>query len=104
MDGPRHAPFPAHLDVDPGDAVLVDLLVDVGRERNGRHDAVAELLVEHGLVRVPVVLDDLVQAVDQGLFGRHLDALAAVGKAGELGRERAVVDAEVVGQFLDVFL
>ena len=72
------------------------------READGAHDPVPELLVQHRLVRIPVVLHDLVQPVDQRLLGRHLDGLAAVGEPRELRLEGGMVDVEGLGELLDV--
>ena len=66
---------------------MVYLLLNLRGEGNGTHDAVAELLVYDALEGVPVVLDDLIQAVDQGLHGRHGAGAAPVGEASHGGVE-----------------
>merc|ERR1712098_961078 len=87
-------PFASHLNVDPCDAILVDLLLDVSRECNGAHDPVAKLLIEYRLVGIAIVLHNLVETVDQRLFGRHLDTLATVWEARQLRRQSCMINLE----------
>lgn len=99
---PGHLPLAPPRDDDPLRPVRVDLLLDVGREADGAHDAVAELLVQDGLVRVPVVLDDLVQAVDERLDGGHGPGPAPVRDGHELRGQRLPGEAQQAGQLVDV--
>lgn len=97
-----HSPLPPPGDDHPRGAVLVDLLLHLGAEADGAHDAVAKLLVQDGLVRVAVVLDDLVQAVDERLDGGHGPRAAAVGEAHQRGGEHLPGQAEQAAKLVDV--
>jgi hypothetical protein len=55
-----HSPFPSQSDNGPVIAVGISLLLNLCRERNGTHNAVAEFLIEHCLVRVSIVLYNLI--------------------------------------------
>lgn len=83
-------------------ALLVNLLLHLGAEADGAHDAVTKLLVQDSLVGVPVVLDDLVQAVDERLDGGHWPGAAAVGDGHELRGQDLLGDVEERRQLLDV--
>lgn len=100
--GHGNLPLAPPGDDHPGIALLVNLLLDLGAEADGAHDAVAELLVQDGLVCVAVVLDDLVQAVDERLDGGHGPGAAAVGDGHELGGEDLLGDVEERRELLDV--
>lgn len=82
--------------------VLVDLLVHLGRERNCAHDAVAKLLVYDALEGVAVVLDDLVEAVDQGLDGRHGPSPAPVREAAHRRLEDLLAHSQDLRQLHDI--
>lgn len=86
----------------PRRTVLIDLLLDLGGEADGAHDAVPKLLVQDGLVRIAIVLDDLVQPVDERLDGGHGPRAAAVGEAHELGRENLLGQVQQATELLDV--
>ena len=66
----------------------------IGAERNGGHDAVTKLFVQDSLVGVSVVLNNLVQTVDERLFGWHGHRSASVRQAVELVHEELLVEAE----------
>lgn len=102
VGGCQHSPLAPPGDDDPRGAVLVDLLLHLGAEADGAHDAVAKLLVEDGLVRVAVVLDDLVQAVDERLDGGHGPGAAAVGEAHQRRGEDLLGQAQQVAELVDV--
>lgn len=87
---------------DPGIPLLVDLLLDICAEADGAHDTVAKLLVQDGLVGVPVVLDDLVQAVDERLDGGHRPGAAAVGEGHQLRGENLLGEIQKGRQRLDI--
>jgi len=78
---------------DDGPVTLfVSLLLDLGAERNGTHNAVAKLFVQDGLVSVAVVLDNLVEPVDQRLPGGHFHLPSTVRVAGKLLFQKRMVD------------
>lgn len=87
---------------NPGVTLLINLLLDLGAEADGAHDTVAKLLVQDGLVGIPVVLDDLVEAVDERLDGGHGARAAAVGDCHQLGREDLLGDVEERRELLDI--
>lgn len=89
------------ITLDPTD-LLVFLDIDVGREGDGTHDPIAELLVEDGLVSIAVVLDDLIQSIHQWLFRRHVHHMSAVRPLEQLGLELAMVDIKDRGELLDI--
>lgn len=83
-------------------SLLINLLLHLGAESNGAHDAIAKLLVQDGLVGIAVVLDDLVQAVDERLGGGHGPGVAAVRKGQQLGRQGLLGQVQQGGELLDV--
>ena len=91
-------PLATQVDVHPCNTILVYFLVDVRREGNGTHDTVAELLVDHCLVCVAIILHDFVQSVYERLLGWHRDAPSPVWKARELCCKSALINAEVFGK------
>lgn len=98
----KNSPFPPHGNNRPVIPLVVRLLLHVRRERDGAHNTVPELLVHHRLVRIPVVLHDLVQAVDQRLARRHVHRAAPVRVAGQRGGQAVLGDCEKGGEGLDV--
>lgn len=98
----KRQPLPPQRDNSPVIPLLIRLLVNLGRERNRRHDPVPKLLVQHRLVRIPIVLHDLVKTVDQRLLGRHFHGAAAVREARELLAQLVMGDAEERRELLDV--
>ncbi|GAO50092.1 hypothetical protein G7K_4227-t1 [Saitoella complicata NRRL Y-17804] len=65
-----------NLNPSPG---LIDLLLNLRRKRNRRHDPITELLMDDGFVSVAVDGDHFVETVDQRVAGGHVDELALVG-------------------------
>lgn len=100
----HEVPFPSQRNDRPIVAIFVRLLLHFGREGDCTHDAIAKLLIQDGLVRETVILDDLVQAVDERLPGRHIHDLTSEGKSCQLGGKRAVLDVEDLGQLLHVLI
>lgn len=99
----QDSPLALHREHRPGVALLVDLLVHLGREGDGAHDAVSELLVQHGLVCLTVVLHNLVQAVDERIPGRHVNSLSAVRKASQTHLQVGRRDPEQRAELVDIF-
>lgn len=95
-EGTNHgnSPLAPPGDHHPGIAFLVHLLLHLGAEADGAHDTITKLLVQDGLVGVPVVLNHLVQAVDERLDGGHGARAATVGDGHQLGREDLLGDVE----------
>lgn len=90
----RHisSPLSPHRYHRPLIPILIRLFFHLGRKANGTHDPIPKLLVQHRLVRVAIVLDNLIQPVNQRLPRRHVHHLAPEGKAGQLLLQRAVLD------------
>jgi len=85
--------------------LLIRLLLNLRAEADRTHDTIPELLVDHTLVSVPVVLHNLVQPVDQGFTRGHLERTAAVREVHDLGlAQLGLGDVEDLGQVLDVLL
>lgn len=99
----RNSPFAPESDNSPIIPIRIRLLLHLGRKRNSTHDPIPKLLVENRLVRIPVILHNLVQPVDQGLLGRHLNGATAVREAAQLLFENLGRDIEELGEFPDVF-
>lgn len=97
-----HSPLAPPGNDYPGIALLVHLLLHLGAEADGAHDSVTKLLVQNRLVGVPVVLDDLVQAVDERLNRGHGARATTVGDSHQLGREDLLGDVEERGELLDI--
>lgn len=85
--GLQHSPFSPPRDHDPRGTILINLLLNLCAKANRTHNTIPKLLIQNRLVRIPVVLDDLVQPVDQGLNGWHGSGAATVWEAHELWRE-----------------
>src|SRR5258708_9499459 len=60
-------------------ALLVGLALDRHVEVDGAHDTVAEFLLDEGLPGRAVDLDQLVEAIDQGIRRHRRPQLAAIG-------------------------
>ena len=97
----RNVPFPPQLDHDPL-PLLIRLLAHTRTEANRTHNSIPKLLIDHRLIRIPVVLHDLIQSIDQRLLRRHRHTLPAIGPPRELRGQSRVVDVEEFGQGGDV--
>jgi len=97
-----YIPLAPHCNYSPIVALLISLLLNLRRERNCTHDTVAKLLVQHRLVRVPIVLHNLVESVDQRLNRGHWTSTSTVWKPEELLGEQCMVGSEDLGELLDV--
>lgn len=80
----QNSPFAPQSNNSPVIAIRIRLLLHFGRKGNSAHNPIPKLLIENSLVRVPVVLHNLIQPVDQGLLRRHLNGATAVRKAAQL--------------------
>jgi hypothetical protein len=99
-----YIPLATESDLDPL-SLLVGLLLHLSAERDRTHDTIAELLVDHTLVGISVVLHNLVQSVYQWLARRHLERTSAVGEVHQLSlAQLGFGDLKDLGQFLQVFL
>lgn len=96
-------PFTTKSDNSPVVTVLISLLLNLCRKRDSTHNPISELLVENRLVGIAIVLHDLIQSVDKGLLGRHLDRATAIGEAVELFLQGLLGDVKQIGQLLNVF-
>ena len=83
--------------------LLIRLFFHLGRKANRTHDPISKFLVQYRLVRVPIVLDNLIQPVNQRLPRRHVHHVAPEGKAGQLLLQRAVLDIQDRGELFHVF-
>ena len=99
-----NVPFASHRDHRPVIAIFVRFLFHLGRKCNGTHDAVPKLLCADRLVSIAIILDHLEQAIDQGIFGRHLKRPATVGELGQLLMEDALLNVQHRRQLLDILL
>lgn len=68
----HEVPFSPQSDYSPGAPILICLLFYCCRESDRAHNTIPEFLVQNGFVRIPVVLDDFVESVDQWLLWRHI--------------------------------
>jgi hypothetical protein len=85
--------------------LLIRLLLDLCAETDRTHNTIPKLLIDNTLVSVPIVLHNLIQPVDQGLAGRHLERAAAVREVHDLGlTQLGLGDVEDLGELLDVLL
>jgi len=83
--------------------LLISLLLHLRAETDRTHDAIPKLLVNHTLVRIPIVLHNLIQPVNQRLTRRHLERAAAVREVHDLGlAQLGLGDVEDLGEVLDV--
>lgn len=82
--------------------LIIHLLLHLTTEANRTHDPIPKLLIEHRLVRIPVVLHDLVQPIDQRFHGGHGPGAAAVREAQQLRAQLGLGDAQDVGELGDV--
>lgn len=98
----RDVPLPPQCNHSPVISVLICLLLHLGRERNGTHNAIPELLIEDRLVCISIVLHNLIQPVNQWLFGWHFHRTTPVRKAAQLVSKLGLVDPQDRGQLFDV--
>ena len=100
-----NSPLPPHRNLHPV-TLPIRLLLHLGRERNRTHDAITKLLIDDGLVRIAIVLNNLIQPVDQRLLGRHVDQPAPIRERRSIPiiavMSHIVRNAERVGQDLHV--
>ncbi|CAG8647440.1 1932_t:CDS:2, partial [Scutellospora calospora] len=85
--------------------LLIRLLLHLGTERNSTHDPIPELLINHTLVRIPIVLHNLIQPVNQRLTRRHFERAAAVREVHQLRlAQLGFGDVEDLGEVHEVLL
>jgi len=84
--------------------LLIRLLLNRCTETNSTHNPIAKLLIQHRLVRIPIILHNLKEPVNQRLARRQLRQLAAVRQARELRLSQCRLwDIEELGEFGEVF-
>lgn len=96
-------PLAPQCNHSPVISILIRLLLHLGRERNGTHNAIPELLIENRLVCISIVLHNLIQPVNQWLPGWHFHRTTPVRKATQLISKPGPVDLQDRGQLFDVF-
>lgn len=96
-------PFTTKSDNSPVVTILISLLLNLCRKRDSTHNPISKLFVENRLVGIAIVLHDLIQPVDKGLLGWHLDRATAIGEAVELFLQGLLGDVKQIGQLLNVF-
>lgn len=89
--GTENIPFPSHSNDNPTIPVLVFLFVNLGGKCNGTHDSIPELLIQDGLVGIPIILYNLIESVDQRFLGRHLHDMPPGRIARQLLRQARMV-------------
>lgn len=77
----KNSPLPPHRDHRPVIPLIIRLLLYLGAETDSAHNTIPELLIQHRLVRIPVVLHNLVQSVDERFHRWHRPRTAAVGES-----------------------
>ena len=96
-------PFASQSNNRPIISILICLFLNFCRERNSTHDTIPKFLVQHSLIRIAIILDNLIQAVNKWFFRRHFNRATSVRKAAQLllkGRQR---DFQHFGELLDIF-
>ena len=96
-------PFASQGDNSPIVPIFVRLFLNLGGERNSAHNSISKLLIQYGLVCVSVVLYNLVEAVDQGLPGRHVHDLSTERVSCQLRAELNLIHAQDIGELLHIF-
>ncbi len=96
-------PFASQGDNSPIVPILVRLFLDLCRERDSTHDPISKFLIQYSLVRIPVVLYNFIEAVDQRLLGRHVHGVATKRVACQLIAELAFVHTQHVGELFNIF-
>ena len=102
VSNPEDLPFAPQGDDCPVVPILVRLLLHLCRERYSTHDTVPELLVQYRLVCIAIILHDLVKTVDQWFSRWHIHNLSSERIPGQLFSELPVVDAQDLGEFLNI--
>lgn len=104
MQQKKNSPLPPQRNNSPLGPFIVHLLLDLRTKANSTHDPIPEFLVQHRLIRVPIILHNLIQAVYQRLGRGHGPRAAAVGEACglELRGEGRVVEVQELGERGDV--
>ena len=99
----ENSPFTTQRDDGPVISLGVSLLVHLGREGDGTHDAIAKLLIQHRLVRISIILHDLIQSIDERFFGWHLHRPTTIRETAQLSYQKIVWNPQQVGQVVDIF-
>ena len=99
-----NSPLPPQININPLNPLIINLLLHMRRKRNGTHNPIPKLLVQHSLIRIPIILHYLIQSINQRFLWRHLDRAASIRHSCDLRRvERGLGDVEELGEVLDVF-
>lgn len=96
-------PLPPQRNNSPIISPLIRLLLHLRRKRNCTHNSIPKLLIQNRLIRIPIVLHDLIQSIDQRLPGWHLHGSTPVRKATQLFFKQRFWDLKERGQVVDVF-
>ena len=99
----ENIPFPPQRNDGPIITILIRLLVHLGRERDGTHDPIPELLIQNRLVRIPIILHNLIQPINQRFLGRHVHRTTPIRKATQLLLEQGLRNPQDRGELLDIF-
>ena len=95
-------PFPTKGNNSPIIPISIRLLLHLGRERNSTHNPIPELLIQHRLIRIPIVLDNLIQSVNKRFPGGHFHRTTTIRKTTQLLLEKRLRNVEDGCEILDV--
>lgn len=96
-------PFSTKSNNSPVITILINLLLNLRRERDSTHNPISKFLIENRFVGITIILHNLIQSVDEGLLGRHFDGVTAIGEAAEVILQSLLGDEKQIGQLFDVF-
>lgn len=98
----KNLPFPTKGNNSPIVPIPIRLLLHLGRERNSTHNPISKLLIQHRLICIPIILNNLIQTVNKWFPGGHFHRTTPIRKATKLVLEKRLRDVEDGCEILDV--
>jgi hypothetical protein len=98
----KNSPLPPQRNNRPRRPTLIHLLLHLRTKRNRAHNPIPKLLIQDRLIRIPIILHNLIQAVNQRFHRRHRARSPPIGKSKQLLRELRFRHVQDLGEFLDV--
>ena len=95
-------PFAPKGDNCPVIPILIRLLLNLCRERNRTHDAIPKLLIQHRLIGIAIILDNLIQAINKWFLRRHFNRATSIREATQLVLQDRGRNIQQCGELLDI--
>lgn len=98
----KNLPFPTKGNNSPIVPIPIRLFLHLCRERNSTHNPISKLLIQHRLIRIPIILNNLIESVNKRLPWGHFHRTAPVRESAELLLEKRLRNVEDGCEILDV--